>query len=158
MKSGIIKPAYVLSKIRLFIVLFLPVLFIVSCKKDQCEKDRYYEVGFTTPKPDWRDTAFVVRTNNRQLIKEIEAQLALPVSERKLVVGTLAAGSGGYNKNASHEFKWHFKEDDWGLADVTIEIYDGRPYTDVDVNLSYWMDTVKRFGPWSSYIKRKLPR
>ena len=66
------------------------------------------------------------------------------------------AGSGGYNKNATHEFGWHFKEDDWQLADVTVEIYDGKPFTDVDQDLSYWLNTVQRFGAWSSYIRRKL--
>ena len=81
----------------------------------------------------------------------------MPVEQRRLVVGALVEGSGRYNHNASHEFKWHFKEDDWNLADMTIEIYDGKPYTDVDLEFSYWLNTVKRFGAWGSYIKRKVP-
>jgi hypothetical protein len=141
-------------------LLALAIFALGSCRKEKDadpEQYQYYEVGFSSPKADWRDTAFVVRTTNQQLIQQIQAQLSQPASARKLIVGTLVSGSGGYNKNASHEFKWHLKEDDWQLADVTIEIYDGRPYSDVDVDLSYWLGTVKRFGPWGSYIKRKLP-
>lgn len=132
---------------------------LASCKKETSIHDdeyEYYEVGFSTTNSDWRDTAFIVRTADQQLIQQIEAQLSLPVISRKLVVGKLVSGSGGYNKNASHEFNWHFQDNDWQLADVTIEIYDGKPYTDVDVNLSYWLNTVNRFGSWGSYIKRKL--
>ena len=147
------------ESIILFIIGF-SVLAVTACKKDKNPQDdpyQYYEVGFKSPSANWRDTAFVVRTLDQALMQEIDAQLLLPVANRKLVVGLLVAGSGGYNKNASHEFKWHFKEDDWKLADVTIEIYDGKPFTDVDQDISYWLNTVKRFGAWGSYIKRKLP-
>ena len=138
----------------------LAIFTLNSCKKEtntDIDQYQYYEVGFRSNIADWRDTAFVVRTSDQQLIQQINAQLLLPANERKLVAGALAEGNGGYNKNGSHEFKWHLKEDDWQLADVTIEIYDGRPYTDVDVNFPYWLNTVKRFGSWGSYIKRKLP-
>lgn len=146
------------SMIVVFIALF--IFTLGSCKKEKHTDEaayQYYEVGFNTDNADWRDTAFIVRTSNQQLIQQVEAQLLLPIANRKLVTGALVAGSGGYNKNASHEFKWHFKEDDWQLTDLTIEIYDGKPYTDIDKDLSYWLNTVKRFGSWSSYIKRKLP-
>jgi hypothetical protein len=145
--------------------LLLPILgFVIftfgACKKDKNPVDdgyTYYEVGFKSTTADWRDSSFIVRTKSQQLIQQIETQLTLPVAQRQIVSGLLVAGSGGYNKNSSHEFKWHFKEDDWSLVDVTIEIYDGRPFTDIDQNLSYWLNTVKRYGSWGSYIKRKLP-
>ncbi len=145
---------------RLLLLFILLTFSALSCNKDKSEPQdgyTYYRVGFRSNPADWRDTAFVVRTDNPQLIQQIEAQLALPVPQRKLVVGALVAGSGDYNKNVSHEFKWHFKEDDWNLADVTVEIYDGKPYTDVDLHLDYWLNTVKRYGAWGSYIKTKLP-
>ena len=147
-----------MNPLKLLIPLFVFML-LVSCKKDKNPSDTiytYYEVGLGANSPDWRDSSFIVRTSNQQLIQQIETELALPISQRKLVVGALVAGSGGYNKNASHEFAWHFKEDDWALTDFTIEIYDGRPYSDIDTDLSYWLNTVKRYGAWSSYIKRKL--
>jgi len=149
------------------LLFFFPVMIAVvmfsSCKKEKKQDDiikeagyEYYQIGFKSTSSNWRDSAFVVRTNDPQLIQQSEAQLALPVSSRKIVSGKLLAGSGGYNKNASHEFGWHFKEDEWELVDVTVEIYDGKPYTDVDQHLSYWLNTVQRFGAWSSYIKKKL--
>jgi hypothetical protein len=138
------------------------LLLLFSCKKEKPSPGTddgytYYQVAFKSSTANWRDTAFVVRTNNQQLIQKIDLQLNLPVSQRQLVVGRLVQGNGGFNKNASHEFKWHFKEDDWQLADVVVELYDGKPYTDVDLNFDYWMNTVKRFGAWSSFIRKKLP-
>lgn len=140
--------------------LMLLLIAAASCKKENRDSNKnytYYQVGFKDEFSEWRDTSFIVRTNNQQLMRQLDTQLTLPVTERKLVVGKLVAGSGGYNKNASHEFKWHFKEDDWQLADVTVEIYDGRPFSDVDTDIRYWLDTVQRYGSWSSYIRKKLP-
>ena len=128
----------------------------ISCRKDHVDKLSYYEVGMKNNSEEWRDSSFVVATANQQLIQQIEAQLQQPVLQRKMVFGTLAPGSGGYNKNATHEFKWHFNEDEWELAEVTIEIYDGRPYSDVDSDTAYWLQTVKRFSPWGSYIRKKI--
>ncbi len=149
-----------MKELKQLLPLIFFVLLLASCKKDEVIPDDgyvYFEVGFDNNSPDWRDTAFIVRTKNRLLIHQADSQLALPFTERQLVVGTLAAGSAGYNKNASHEFKWHIEEDAWSLADFTIEIYDGKPYTDVDQDIDYWLNNVKGFGPWSSYIKRRLP-
>jgi hypothetical protein len=47
---------------------------------------------------------------------------------------------------------------DWHLTDLSIEIYDGRPYSDLDKSPAYWFDTVKRFSPWNSYIKKEIIR
>ena len=146
----LIAPKLLLS----FILLLLTAT--ISCKKDHVDNLTYYEVGMKHNPIEWRDSAFVVATANQELIQEIEVQLKLPVLQRKMVIGTLAPGSGGYNKNATHEFKWHFKEDDWGLAEITIEIYDGRPYSDVDTDTTYWLQSVKRFAPWDSYIRKKI--
>ena len=129
-----------------------------SCDKPRTEDPGkvYYEVGFKDPVSDWRDSSFIVATSNPQLIQQATAQLNRPISERQIVFGKLQAGSGGYNRNASHLFKWHFKEDDWSFVDVTIEIYDGRPYSDVDSDTAYWLNTMTRYGSWGSYLKRKL--
>lgn len=147
-----------------FICLLL-ALVAFSCKKETNAPDadpewRYFEVGIrewnTT---QWRDSSYIVATKNPTVLQKIEAQLALPVADRKkIVAGKLAEGNGGYNKNAGHHFKWRIKEDDWDLVDLTIELSDGRPYTDVDQNLDYWLNNVKRFTPWGSYIKREIAK
>ncbi len=137
------------------------LLLTVACSDDPVGPSlHYYEIGFTNEGMDsahnWQDTSFVVATADTQLINSITAQLALPVAQRKIVNGALAPGNGGYNSNGPHDFKWHFKEDDWQLADLSAEALDGRPYSDVDLHYTYWMDTVKRFAPWHSYIKREI--
>lgn len=130
---------------------------IYSCKKESpLAPLHYYEVGYKGDPADWRDSSFVVATSDTILIAKIQMQLAMPVAQRQLVSGRLVAGNGGYNKNSTHLFKWRFKEDDWNLADASIEISDGRPYNDVDMNLNYWLNTVKRFSPWGSYIKKEI--
>jgi hypothetical protein len=136
---------------------FLLSVTIISCKKEKDEPPlHYYEVGFNGIAADWRDSSFIIATNNPALVEQAEQQLLLPVAQRKIVNGRLLNGNGGYNKNAAHTFKWHFKESDWSLTDLSIEIYDGRPYSDVDNNLNYWLHTMKRFAPWGSYIKREM--
>lgn len=132
--------------------------FAISCGSSAPGSSRlsYYEVGFKGTPTDWRDTSFVVATSSASLIAKIDSQLKLPFDQRQLVTGALVAGDGGYNKNATHAFKWHFVETDWDLTDMAIELCDGRPYSDVDKDTSYWINTVKRFCPWNSYIKKKL--
>jgi len=116
---------------------------------------RFFQVGMKIETFDWRDSSFVVATDSIELQKEIERELELPVEKRKMLTGLPVPGSGGYNKNGSHEFCWHYKEDDWLLVDNSIEVCDGLPHTDVDLNLDYWLTIVKRFCPWQSYIAKE---
>lgn len=149
-----------MNKIKILLIALSAGILIISCQKETKNDDdnyTYYLVGFDTDNANWRDTGFVVRTKNQQLIQQADAQLTLPVSERQIVFGSLVPGDEGFNKNASHSFKWHFNETDWSLVDITAEIYDGKPFTDVDSDTDYWINTMKRFGAWSSYIKKKLP-
>jgi len=153
-RRKIFKPAIVMQSCIIFILL----IATYSCKKDSDNfRLHYYEVGFKTIAMEWRDSSFIVATASPTLISQIQTELSLPVSQRKMVNGQLISGNAGYNKNASHQFKWHFKVDNWELADFSVEIYDGRPFTDVDNNISYWLDTVKRFAPWNSCVKREIP-
>ena len=130
---------------------------IISCEKDATPSTlHYYQVAFKGDTPDWRDSSFIIATADTAIISRIEAQLALPVAQRKMVKGPLVNGSGGYNKNAGHQFKWHLKEDQLTFVDLSAEIYDGRPYNDVDRNLDYWLNSMKLFGPWSSYVSKEI--
>ena len=139
-----------------FIFLAAIGLLIASCSKKPEPTYRYFEVGITGVQADWRDSSFVVATADPELINKIITQLALPIDDRQIVIGELARGNGGYNKNGSHNFGWHFKENEWELVDMSIEIYDGRAYSDLDLNPDYWFGQMKRFSPWGSYIKREI--
>ena len=131
-------------------------LLIASCNKDKRESLRYFEVGINGTPVDWRDSSFVVATANPELINKITEQLKKPIFSRQIVMGELASGNGGYNKNAGHDFNWHFIENKWELVDVSAEIYDGRAYSDVHKDPDYWLVQMKRFSPWGSYIKREI--
>lgn len=142
---------------RGFIFIAVIGLLIAACsKKVEPKKYRYFEVGITGIQADWRDSSFVVATDDPMLIYVILEQLMIPIEERQIVMGELARGNGGYNKNGSHSFGWHFKEDKWDLVDVSAEIYDGRAYSDLDLDPYYWFGSMKRFSPWGSYIKREI--
>jgi hypothetical protein len=41
--------------------------------------------------------------------------------------------------------------DEWDLAEISIELCDGAPDM-VDADLDYWIGTVGRYCPWSSYV------
>ena len=138
------------------ILLMLVTSLFMSCQKEVTQPLYYYEVGIRENHSDWRDSSFVVATRNPQLIEEIERELLLPVSGRKMIFGTVVPGSGGYNKNADHLFNWHLKEDEWELAERSAEIYDGRPYSDVDADIEYWTKKMTRYAPWNSYIKKRI--
>jgi hypothetical protein len=51
----------------------------------------------------------------------------------------------GTRENAGHD--WHLR--DVRLAEVTIELCDGRP-SDLEADLDYWIGTVKRYCPWGA--------
>ena len=134
----------------------LACLMVTACRKRNEANVRYFEIGIKGPVADWRDSSFVVAASNPQLLAKIESELAKPVGDRQIVNGKLRSGSGGYNKNHTHTFKWHFDEGDWDFADLSIEIYDGRAHSDLDIDISYWLNTVKRFAPWGSYLKKEI--
>ena len=82
------------------------------------------------------------------MIAAARQQLTLTPENRKLHVnGTLARGDGGYNA----PWHWRIEDNRWQLAEMSIELCDGRP-SFVDEDLDYWVDTVKRYCPWSSYV------
>lgn len=93
---------------------------------------------------------FRVTTSSPQLIAVARAQLLLPRERRQLfAAGPIQAGNGGHNLNWS----WHFKE--VALTEVAIELCDGRPSM-VEANLDYWLNTVRSFCPWSSYVHAEI--
>ena len=138
-----------MKKLLLFFTLLLPVL---ASAQMHCYQFGMH--GFFSP---WQDTSFVACTSDTQVIADIQAQLALPVAQRsKHINGDIAGGDDGVNHNGSHNFLWHFIPGQWGLADFSAEVCDGRPYTDVDADTSYWIHTVGFFCPWSSYVQKEI--
>lgn len=69
---------------------------------------------------------------------------------RGVVMGSLAAGSGGFNA----PWPWHLTLQSVTTADFAIELCDGRPSM-VSADLSYWIGTVKQFCPWEAKVVRE---
>ena len=61
--------------------------------------------------------------------------------------GRLIKGSVQYNE----PWSWHIDSEDIHMAEVTIELCDGKP-SQVEAQLDYWVDVVQRFCPWSARI------
>lgn len=84
------------------------------------------------------------------LIARARSQLLLPVAGRtQFPIGPIAAGSGGVNLN----WNWHFT--DLAFTDAAIALCDGTPAL-VEANLSYWLNTVRSFCPWSGYVAAEV--
>ena len=81
---------------------------------------------------------------------QARAQLSLPESQRQLfALGTLRAGNGKHNLTWS----WHLS--DAMLTEAAIELCDGRPSM-VEADLNYWLNSVKSFCPWGSYVHAEV--
>jgi hypothetical protein len=89
---------------------------------------------------------FRVTTSSAQVIAQARGQLVLPEAQRRLFAsGAIRPGDGGHNTGWS----WHVAN--VSLVEAAIELCDGRPSM-VEANLDYWLNTVGRFCPWSSYV------
>jgi hypothetical protein len=93
---------------------------------------------------------FRARTESAEVIAIARRQLALPVEDRRLfAIGPIEPGNGGYNL----DWQWHFT--DFALAEMAIELCDGTPEL-LEEDLDYWLQTVKNFCPWASYVHAEL--
>ncbi|MCK6432946.1 MAG: hypothetical protein HUU30_18490 [Burkholderiaceae bacterium] len=93
---------------------------------------------------------FRIRTDDAVFIEKARAQLRLPQDRRFLFpAGPIAAGNGGVNL----AWGWHYSDAD--LAEMSIELCDGRPSM-VQADLVYWLGTVKRFCPWGAYVHAEV--
>jgi hypothetical protein len=91
---------------------------------------------------------FELFTTNPQTIADILA-LDAGTSDASIPNGALRRGAGPSDYNAP--WGWHMDPEDVSMAEVTIELCDGRPSM-VDEDLDYWIDTVGRFCPWSAQL------
>jgi hypothetical protein len=64
------------------------------------------------------------------------------------VHGTLRRGSGRFNA----PYSWHLDPATVTFPDLSMEVCDGRPRSDVESDVDYWVDTVKYYCPWGAKI------
>jgi len=79
----------------------------------------------------------------------IEQVLAVQRGESQATIpnGRILRGAVSYNE----PWNWHIDTEDIEMAEMTIELYDGRPSL-VEADIDYWVDTVQRFAPWAATI------
>lgn len=119
---------------------------------------RYFEATFRDPSQlsDWRDTSYIIAASDPALLAEIDSELALPVEQRRHINSHIAAGNGGFNHNGDVWYNWHPVPDQCRFAEFSIELCDGRTYTDVEADTAYWIDNVGQFCGWSYYVSREV--
>ena len=81
-----------------------------------------------------------------------EAEAALASGRVGVIHGTLAPGDGGVNDG----YSWHLVPETVSFPDLAIEVCDGRPRTDVEGDLDYWLGTVGVYCPWGARLTRRV--
>ena len=93
---------------------------------------------------------FLAVTTRASLLDTIHSQVSRPEDQRQLfIIGPIARAPEGENLS----WHWRFVADSWDLAEVATEVCDGMPHM-VEEDIDTWVDSVKRFCPWASFVKR----
>ena len=151
-------------KLFILAIAIAAIASLAGCSKSGPCNVHYFQVGIkylddpTKAVLDWRDTAFEIAVTDPTLLLSIYEDLKQPIANRHHIFGEITRGSGGYNHNAGFWFNWHYKESTIELVGPIAEAFDGLPYTDVDLNPVYWIDTLGAYGSWGSYISKELRR
>jgi hypothetical protein len=91
---------------------------------------------------------FLASTRDPAVIRQARSQLQLAEGLRtRHVNGRIVFATNGGNLG----WGWRFASGEWSLADVSVEVCDGRP-EDIEQDMNYWLNTVGRFCPWGSYV------
>lgn len=136
-----------------FKIIISLLLVNITCYKSQ--SIRYFEFRMLAPsQPEWRDTVIIAGTSTQSVIADVLSEIAN--TTHKHIKGPIASGNGGHNNNASHNFKWHFKVNQWYLEQFSEEVCDGRAFSDVDSDTAYWIGFLGYFCGWSYQPKREV--
>jgi hypothetical protein len=91
---------------------------------------------------------FAIWVTNPETIEDIYA-LQSGESNANIPIGPIQHGPGAANHNAP--WNWHFDPEETEMAEVTIELCDGRP-SYVEENVDEFVDVVGSYCPWSAQI------
>lgn len=136
------------------ILVFLSAIIISA---ETYAQVKCYRFSLVLQGTDWRDTSCVACTSDPDVIADVNNQLSKQFADRnKHINGAIAAGNASVNKNAHYNFLWHFKVNEWSLRELSMEVCDGRPYSDVDLDTAYWLNTIGFFCPWTSIVAEEI--
>lgn len=101
------------------------------------------------------DTIYRVVVNHEEfrialrMPEQIAAAEAMLASGKESVIhGHLARGDGGFNKG----YRWHMMPETVTFPDMAMEVCDGRPRSDVESDIPYWVDNIKYYCPWGAQV------
>ncbi|MCX7607352.1 MAG: hypothetical protein N2170_08845 [Bacteroidia bacterium] len=139
---------------RLFAFLWGVISIFLACKR----KERPTTSSYTYADFEVQVEAdcFILRLREPSLIAEARAMLR-DTTLRKIPIGPLRRGDGGFNRCAGRQWGWHVLPDSVSFAEMAIELCDGLP-SHVEGDISYWVDTVGRYCPWGARIVREIPQ
>jgi hypothetical protein len=91
---------------------------------------------------------FRVEVTDPEEVARFKARLVSGL--RGPISGELLPGDGGFN----HPWAWHLDPTTVHVADLSIELCDGRP-SFIEDDIAYWFDSVGRFCPWGAKVVRQ---
>ena len=106
---------------------------------------------------DVRGEQFVVLINDPAAAAKARDILA-GRAPQQIVVADLKYGNGGFNFDGNICYSWHLDPDDVTFAEFTVELCDGRPYSDVERDVTYWVDHVGYYCPWSGVLVAEIEK
>jgi len=139
---------------KLFFAISSVSLTLMACEKEEATPECTLEINdqqrvFEFIHDSTGDT-FLAWTSDTAVIKQVEAQLALPLEQRSQHInGTILRMPEGCDLN--QKWSWYFAPDEWTMADASIEVCDGNPQY-VEENLDEYVDNVGQYCPWGSVV------
>lgn len=115
-----------------------------------CDEDPVQPEGVVTFTIEVSGETFLARVSDQQVIDDLDARLAS--ATEGVVIGSLGLGNGGFNT----PWGWHWEPGTVEVADVAIELCDGRPSM-VEDDLTYWIESVGAFCPWGATVVARSP-
>lgn len=80
------------------------------------------------------------------------AEHALASGRVGVIHGELAHGDGGFNT----AFRWHLRPQSVTFPDMAMEVCSGRPVSDVEADVPYWVDHLGVYCPWGARIVARI--
>lgn len=99
--------------------------------------------------------SFIVATADPSVIDEVVNDIALPVNERRFISGNITKGHGGFNKDGTNWYTWHYIPNEWELTLANVEYCDGISSAIGNHPSVIAGDTIY-FCPWNSYPHQEI--
>lgn len=123
------------------------VLLLAACDTSGERFEAVYEVEVGTFDGPERFHLAVATPTQAAIADE-----ALASGRVGVVTGSVVRGDGGFNGG----YSWHLDPATVAFPDLATEVCDGRPRSDVEADLDYWVDTVGMYCPWGAEVVRRV--